>query len=94
MIYKEPFAGPIMKRKVKLTENRKKKKKKKKSAQLIFDLGSDREKKIISRSRSPQNLEFSHCICGLHDFFKSHSVPQLFVVLVLRTSSRSDAKCG
>ena len=90
MIYKEPFVGPIMKRKVKLTENRKKKKK---SAQLIFDLGSDREKKIISRSRSPQNLEFSHCICGLHDFFKSHSVPQLFVVLVLRASSRSDAKC-
>ena len=37
MIYKEPFVGPIMKRKVKLTENRKKKKKK--SAQLIFDLG-------------------------------------------------------
>ena len=39
MIYKEPFVGPIMKRKVKLTENRKKKNKKKKSAQLIFDLG-------------------------------------------------------
>ena len=38
MIYKEPFVGPIMKRKVKLTENRKKKQKKK-SAQLIFDLG-------------------------------------------------------
>ena len=38
MIYKEPFVDPIMKRKVKLTENRKKKRKKN-SAQLIFDLG-------------------------------------------------------
>ena len=39
MIYKEPFVDPIMKRKVKLTENRKKKREKKNSAQLIFDLG-------------------------------------------------------